>query len=480
MTVTLDPWQFRISVSETAPGRPVGPALVETGPGLDEVLLEDATGQPVGLLIGFPIDLRGQRRLNGGTHRLNAVAGEALDAFAEKVLEGLAGRFLWLCTAGERARIYLDAAGQVPCVYDPDMRVAASSAFALLSAVDYNARFDAALHAGLGINGLGWIPGGLTAHKGVQRLLPNHILDLEDFTMTRHWPLQPVTPAKDPEAAIATLIETVREQLAALVAGERRVAQALTAGHETRMLLGCARPFTDRMDFATVSAGAGHVDTVMAARIAEGEQLRHRVLPTVMADVAARAAYLRRNGDCIADGNARSFPSVAPIADSHVFVGGAGGEVGRGFFWRPGDGDATMLDGTALMARFGLPPKPRVIAALDAWLAGLAGRGTREILDLAYLEHRMGPWSGAQFPSDPTLVRFAPLLTRPGVVAMMSLPADWKRGEGMSAAVLRQTWPELNRYPFNTLGRLRDTLAKGRKVLRDPTAILRKLRKRFG
>lgn len=466
----LDPWQYRITQ---------GGQVLEAGPGLDQVALEDAGGAPVGTLIGFPIDLLQEIRLTGGTHRVAARLSGDLDAFAEAVLSELAGRFLWLCRVEDAARIYLDVSGQVPCVYDPALGIAASSAHALLEAQAYHARFDAELHRRLGIGGLGWIPGGLTAHEGVFRLLPNHRLDLEDFSVVRHWPLAPIPPAEDPEKAISALIGTVQRQITALGKEPRRIAQALTAGRETRMLLGCVRPHAEDIDFVTV-AGASQTDTVMAARIAAGEGLSHRVLPQVMASAQARATYLRRNGDCIADANASSFPSVVPLAESHVFVGGAGGEVGRGFFWRPGDDADTPLDGAALMGRFGLPPEPRVIAALDAWRAGLTGFDARTVLDLAYIEQRMGPWGGAQFPSDPTLVRFAPLLSRAGVTAMMSLPDAWKRNEGMSAAVLRQTWPELARYPFNTLGPVRDAMAKLKKAVKDPSAILRKLRKRFG
>lgn len=480
-SMNLDPWQFRISYQNSDIARPVGALFVETGPDLNEVLLEDAEGQPVGLLLGFPIDLRGGRRLTAGTHRLAEVCLENVDVFAEAVLESLAGRFLWVCTAGDSARIYLDAAGQVPCVFDPDMRTAASSAHALLTPQDYDARFDAALHSRLGIDGLGWIPGGLTAHEGVLRLLPNHVLDLKCFRVQRHWPLVPVAEEADPEKAVRRLVEIVQAQMKALVSCDLRVAQALTAGRETRMLLGCARPFKSDIDFVTVAAAdKGHVDTVMASRIAAGEGLQHRELPLVQSEPASRRAYLRRNGECVADANAVSFPSVAPIARTHVFVGGAGGEVGRGFFWRVSDTEDTPLDGLALIGRFGLSPHPPVVAALDRWCEELDGRSVFEILDLAYIEQRMGPWGGAQFPSDPTLVRFAPLIARAGVTAMMSLPPDWKRNEGMSAEVLRQTWPELNRFPFNTLGPMRDGLAKIRKALHDPSVFVRKLRKRFG
>lgn len=465
----LPRWQYRI----------VADGTLETGAGLDVVALQDAAGLPVGTLIGFPIDLAARQRLTQGTHRVDVSLGCDVDAFADTVFETLAGRFLWLFKTDEIARIYLDASGQVPCVFDPIQGVAGSSAHVLLDEDGYEARFDAVLHARLGVDGLGWIPGGLTAHDGVQRLLPNHFLDLSDFAVRRHWPMAPVGQGV-PEVEVAALIGTVQAQMTALVAGNHKIAQALTAGRETRMLLACARPLIGDIDFVTMDAGRGHVDNVLAGQIARAEGLTHMILPLRMASDAQRRDYLRRNGDCIADANARSFPSVAPLAQSHVFVGGAGGEVGRGFFWRPGDTAQTSLDGAALMGRFGLPAEPRVIAALDAWIAGLEGRSTFDILDLAYLEHRMGPWGGAQFPSDPTLVRFAPLITRPGVRAMMRLPQDWKRGEGMSDAVIKAGWPELMRFAFNTLGPLRDGLAKLRKALCDPGIILRKLRKRFG
>ena len=37
---------------------------LETGPGLNEVLLEDAQGAPVGLLLGFLIDLDGREHVD--------------------------------------------------------------------------------------------------------------------------------------------------------------------------------------------------------------------------------------------------------------------------------------------------------------------------------------------------------------------------------------------------------------------------------
>ena len=45
----------------------------------------------------------------------------------------------------------------------------------LMDAAEYDRRFDAERHARLGIEGLGWVPGGLTVHDRVQRLLPGQV-----------------------------------------------------------------------------------------------------------------------------------------------------------------------------------------------------------------------------------------------------------------------------------------------------------------
>lgn len=483
----LDRWQYRLlpGASDTSgvAGRlEVAGHVLETGADLPVHEVRDADGRACGRLVGHPLQFlpEGGAALVGSVLQLNAVLVADADRFVEDAFRELAGRFLWVFEADGVARVYPDCAGQIPCVFDPESGVVGSSAHALLDDAAYEERFDRGLYDRVGIDGLGWFPGGVTAHAGLTRLLPNHYLDLADFTVHRHWPRGPWREGSDPDAEARDLAELVRAQVGALVAyPERRVAQALTAGRETRMLLGCAREVAGLIDLVTVSAGGSHqTDTVMARRIAAAEGLSHRELPRATASAAERANYLRRGGHCIADANARYFPSVRPIADSHVFVGGAGGEIGRGFFWRQGDTRETRLDGAGLMNRFGLPPEPRLIAAMEVWLAGLDGFDSLQILDLAYIEQRMGPWAGPQFCCDPTLVRFAPLLSRRTAELMLGLPENWKRGEGMADAILQATWPELLRFPFNSLGAVRDMLGKLGRVTRDPSLVLRKLRKK--
>ena len=468
----LDLWQFRLS--EQGEGRLVAGLALDTGPGLPVIDVQDADGLVVGVLLGHPTDLEARRCLKD-MWRVPVSSADP-DTFVTALYQRLAGRFALILDLPGARRLYPDAAAQIPCVVDAEARLVGSTAHALFADAEYDARFDKALHAKMGVDGSGWLPAGLTAHRGLERVLPNHMLDLEGWTIRRHW--QPDGALMAPDQAIAELIEVVQAQNEALKAADLEIAQALTAGRETRMLLGmAASQKTDRLFVTIKGADQYTVDGVMAARIAQEQGLNHAILPRVRASTEARAVYLRRAGHCIADANAWYFPSVAPIAKSHVFVGGAGGEVGRGFFWKPDDGPETPLDAVRLIARFGLPAEPELVSRVETWLAGLAEHTTLQILDLAYLEQRVGPWGSAQFCADPTLLRLAPLLNRRAIEAMLALPQDWKRTEGMARAVLSETWPELEAYPYNTMGPLRDAWVKIQRVIREPSLIVRKLRR---
>lgn len=480
----LDPWQWRLTDPQSdlaaAAGAPVGPLRLRVGPDIVAAPVFEAGGAQVGWVLGFPVDLD-DKRLVTDALRLTIPLGPDPDSFAEDVLTRIGGRFLLIMNAGGKRRIYLDSGGQVPCVFDPAMQAAASTAHALLTDAEYDRRFNAERFDTLGVANYGWFPAGLTAHDGVERLLAHHYLDLDSWTVHRHWPLRGFPQTTDPDAEIEKIIAKVRDQLEAFVAGDKKVGLALTAGHETRMLLGIARPFRSQVCCLTVVGSDRHsTDSIIARRIARAENLEHVELPRVMSTEAAREVFIRRSGHCVVDSNSLYFPSVHPIARSHVFLGGLGGELGRAFLWRDSDTPSTKITADLLMSRLGLPEEPELKARLSRWLDDVPTDNALEILDLAYIEQRMCPWSSAQFYSDPTLVRQAPLFTRDIADAMLSLPGEWKRGKLMSRASIRRTWPELERFPFNSLGKIRSAVAKLQRVAGEPRLILRFLRKRMG
>jgi len=125
----------------------------------------------------------------------------------------------------------------------------------------------------------------------------------------------------------------------------------------------------------------------------------------------------------------------------------------------------------------GLPPDPDCMKAVDTLLNSMPGTNGLQKLDLLYAEDRHCAWYAAQFCSDPTLVRQAPMLTAQAVEMMFQLPTDWKRGARLGHAVVARAWPELAKLPYNSLGPWRDRYYKLRRALSDPQVVVKKLRK---
>jgi hypothetical protein len=475
----LDLWQYRLTRTPNENSMALGDMWLETGADLPVCRVMDKDGTPAGVLLGFPIDLQARRIIDGDWQVPGRLGGD-LDTFVHDGLMALGGRFLWIFNAQGAARIYPDCSAQVPCVFDPKAQVAASTAHALMEDAAYDARFDKGLFDALGVDGEGWFPAGLTAHDGLYRLLPNHYLDLHSWSAQRSWS-GPAAQTTDPNQVVAQIVDIVQAQIKALINGPKQVAMALTAGRETRMLLACARPYIKQVEFVTVTGSDRHqLDTVMASRIAAKFGLTHRTLARTVASDQQRDLFIRRGGHCNADSNSHFHPSVWPIAGSHVMISGNGGEIARAFFWREADTPQTALTPSMLTARFGLKDVAALNDALSQWLDSLKGTNSLTILDIAYQEHRDGAWYAAQFCSDPGLVRQAPLLTTRSAALMMQLPADWKRTHRLSHEVVARQWPELEQFPYNSLGYLRDRVMKLRRVIADPQIVLKKLRKLRG
>lgn len=441
--------------------------------------LIDGSGGRVGLLAGTVIDHAAPALLDGPVRLDLPADASGLDAAMERGLYRYGGSWLAIVTAGGKERVYLDADGTLSCVYNPVARTAASTAGLLLDDASYSARFDAALHASLDVAGEGWFPSGLTAHKGIQRLLCNHTLDLATFQPLRHWPVQGFTHRGALHESALEVADIVRRQAEALLA-KGKVVVALTGGNETRFLLAAYRPILKELSFVTVSAPATQRDVVIAKALAERFGLRHLILPLVEASEAEQAAWAYAAGHCVTGPNMVSHPSIRPLQGRFDwFLGGLGGEIGRAFFWRPTDTPEMRLEVEDLVPRFGMPPADAVTEATAAWLEGVSGFDALTRLDLAYLELRMSAWSAAQTYAQSFVNHLHPLIHRDVYSLMLDLPPEAKRGNLLIKEAVAALWPELGEIPINRYGDYRDVLHVLKRSA-DHKRVLKKLRKLFG
>ena len=172
-------------------------------------------------------------------------------------------------------------------------------------------------------------------------------------------------------------------------------------------------------------------------------------------------------------------PSLAAIANYSWFLGGLGGETGRGTYWRPADSETARLDAQAISPRFGMVQNDAVNDMVKTWLDPIRDLNPLTILDLAFIELRICAWGFSQYYADTTVPHLYPMIHREIFQLMLELSPQAKREKSMISEGIAAVWPELLAVPFNRYGDYRDQLVKLKK-LTDRRLIAKKLRQKFG
>lgn len=458
--IPQDPWQYRLTADPHPGARPVGDLWLTVGDGLSVVQVLDDCGTQAGVLLGFVYDLatrtelREQWTMPAGA-RANANAG------VQATMHALGGRFLWICLSDRGPRIYPDAAAQISCVWQAETGSAGATAHAILDDAAYTTLFDHNEFEQLDITHRGWFVGGLTAHSGVRRLLPNHYLDLQSWTAHRIGPVHSHASPASPDAVVDGLISFIQAQIEAVVENGRRAVLPLTAGYESRAILACARPWISQMSCITIaSEDRQRTDHLVGTRIASAHGITHQVLPHTIAGHAEQRRFLRRAGHAIVDSNIRHHNSCHSLSGDAVLLGGLGGDIWRTPLSEDDDISDMPITSRLIMRRLGLRGTAKAHRFVQQWLNGVPTQPAEKVLSLAYLELLLAPWAMAQYCADPKIPTLAPLITHQGLALLQSIPPDWRNSNALTKAIILKAWPELDAHPYNTLGPQKDLLGK--------------------
>ena len=352
-------------------------------------------GEEAGCLIGTPIDLARTAFVDGPLRLPSGIELEHAGDAERQILQWLAsfaGVFVVVVRLCRSWTLYLSAANS--CVYDTQTGRIGTTAAAFLPHSDYDARLDRALIRTMAVAGPGWLPAGLTGHSGVHRLLPNHALDLASLRPRRVWhgATRTGTP---PEILVESIAEIATRTITA-AARSHRLTLALSAGRDSRAVLALTASLGLRPETFTVAhAGAG-LDVTVGRELSQALGLRHTPLAPVMADAAGQELWMRRNGHAVGGINRILHPTLHVFDKSCAVLAGSFGEIGRGYYWNGLTDIHARLSAKGLLDRFDLPRDDRVLSSLDHWLNDVASTDALQVLDLAYLEHRLGAWAAPQ------------------------------------------------------------------------------------
>ena len=368
------------------------------------------------------------------------------------------GRQALLRFSGDAFEFQLDDCGFLAAVFSPAQRTLCSTT-GLLQAKD-GFRYDIPQEDH-------WYPFGLTGKQGIHRLLPNHVLDSTSFTARR---VQ--NPTLQPTGDDAELAQQIADRLRTNVELICRHAKAeinLTAGRDSRMILAAARAVAPDVSFVTtrLPTFGAKIDCELAGRIAGRFGLRHTIRPFLNPRPDDLAAWQRDTGACVAGQTWKAVTTSRHAPPDVVRVSGLCGEIARGFYWEPGDREVPAVP--ELLRRMHLPVAGPVVAAGEAWLQTTEGT-VEQVLDLAYIEQRLGCWAGPAFYGHHHhLCTFSPFNDTVLIRWMQQLSPAYRQAERLAEDVIRRLWPELLEFPFNPVppaGPLRRCYRRARTALR--------------
>jgi hypothetical protein len=423
----------------------------------------DPGDAPVGWLLGYPITSDGRLLGDGATITLS---GDPVD-----LADDLGGRFLIIVIREEYPAIYPDAVGSYSSVYCPSLRIAASTP----ALIPYGSA-TADRHDLIDLLGIPWtggtFPFGMTARRGVERLLPNHHLDLRTWTMVRHGPRRRFERGElSVEETAERIAVIVRRQIDAIM-DHIPCYLPLTAGNDSRLLLSCARHRRDELALYTADIAdlGGANDVATAAAIARRFGLQHQRLRLIRPTAVDLDRWLHRTGCTVGEGRGLgATTSYGTLDRGRARLNGQIGDFTRNVYRLPTDHEGTRLtvDRLALQssshhdgdwrasvkpakARFGLSPE--VLGYVERWMQGVAEPDALRVLDLSYIEKVVAAWAGVWAYAEyfgPGFTIF-PMCHSEVIALIMGLPDDVRRQGTFNQILIAQEWPELLDIPVNT------------------------------
>ncbi|MBD2562915.1 MULTISPECIES: hypothetical protein [Nostoc] len=412
-----------------------------------EILASDSSF--IGWLLGYPINTNGlllKKSLQMSVSLEDSSAASQL----ESSLYAFGGRFVAIFLTGNISRVYLDPLGSLAIVFCAEQQIAASSTVLIPYSEDSKDNYELINSLDIPIKD-NWYPFGLTPRHSVERLLPNHFLDLDNWQSTRHWLTDEITTAQDVDSSIYEIGSIVKNNIAAF-AKNAPVYMALTAGRDSRMLLACAREYLQNIEFFTIRipTKGGRLDCEVASQMAKRFKLNYRVIEFEEATETELNEWLYRTGNCVAGNSWKNARTIKQLDSSRGLLLGLAGEVGRSLYWRVSDTESTYLSPSELLRRIDVPATPYLKEQANKWLSNLPIKNTFTVLDIVFIELRLGCWAGPQqYGHVNNAFRISPFSHRKIMEIMLSLPPDYKRHQMLTNDLIKRFYPELLMFPFN-------------------------------
>jgi hypothetical protein len=407
-------------------------------------------GTQVGWLLGYAIHPELGLLSAASRVSLQCRLDDSTEVF-ERSLYELGGRFAAIHISPQASRLYLDPCGMLAAVFCPEQGIVASTLNLIPDSEGTREDHEIARVIG-GLERDGWYPFGLTPRCGIERLLPNHYLDLRTWRAVRHWPTrQDLITRNDIAVAVSEIAGILERQVAAVV----RVTptyMSLTSGRHTRMVLACARDYVSRMTFYTIPLpdATADVDGEVARRIVRRFGLNY--LPLQWEEPRSREldVWMYRVGRCVAGRTSRTVRTLEQLDPTFPILSGQLGGAGAHYYWQGDDFERRHVSSSDLLERMGIPAASGICKRAESWLRGFPVEDFIATLDFLHFEVRFGSWAGPQEYGHPNhAFILSPYCHRRIFQRMLALPKEYRWRDRLADDLIASRWPELLGFPIN-------------------------------
>ncbi len=381
-----------------------------------------------------------------------------------RYIEPVGGRFVIFASLGAQKIMVSDPAGFKQLFYMRDFRggIWAASQSSILSEI-LELKVDETLERDLYSLPLFantheyWYPGDLSSYSGVKHLIPNHYLDLRLLKQVRYWPMERI--AKESVEDCVEKCSRILRGLYSSIQKRYDLAQGVTAGLDSRVLLAASREVRSRIEYLThthAGLGINGADIMIPSKMLPALGLEHKIVVHYeMMDKKFESIY-RRNVSTARYGhglNAYAFHRYfSEQGKERVLINGVCGEITRGFYYLPA---LVPVNGLTLCLLTGMRGSRMALEQFENWLVS-----TREVsresgvplLDLFYWEQRIGSWAAMSYSEyDIAFESFSPMNCRLFLSTMLGVKKNCRQtmNNSLHRALIKKMWPQALNYLIN-------------------------------
>lgn len=407
--------------------------------------ISDTTGQPLGWLLGTAVDQNGAC-LGDDLVLPTEVGADDFWAVVENEITFLAGRYIAFLITRKGKRAYFDPVMDLPLVFNAKEKLVGASPLMVLSRdVRTNHRINHKLILTEGGNyGLQQ-----TCDPDVLRGLSNHYLDLDSFSLHRHWPgAEEAFQSKtlDIDETAQTIVDRLG-QITGTLLENYSCSMPLTGGRDSRTLafsakekIHLAKCYTHRTKWVT------GVDCYLATLLADalGKELQ---IIDALGDVKAGAVdrrYLRtlRLNFCYRTGYQKALTNeelfaVDRIPECDFVLRGNIMDMTGGHQW-PRDFNFSIEHAISKLAIGGRPAEENLAywaPEYRNWLGTLPEAARVRAYDFAFIEQLLPNTLGGRLIGNPHAIYINPFNDRTLIKACMMVDPKLRKSGRLNQAL---------------------------------------------